>query len=197
VLLLHVSQTPPPLELLAELHGLGEPIRRRGVRVKLRTTRGPPAERIIEIAEQRQVSWILMGTSGHAFRDGRGSVARRVMETSRVPVITLRPGVAPAPTTHRIAVVSAGPDTPSARVGRALAQESAARVVEYRARRQGDAPTALEPIEASNADFDVAVVPLEDGCAIGTWCERLLRDEPRPVVLVSGRAGSLRAAAAR
>ena len=182
VVLLHVSEAPPPLERLAELHALAAPIREREVPVRLRTVRGIPSQRIPEVAHERGADWILMGTSGEDFRPGGGSTARAVMRTSRVPVIAVRPGVLPADPDARIALVGAQPGHAAGAIARVLA---AARGLTIREHGPDLAP--LDGLPAGEP-VSMTVAPFDPDCAVGTWCRELLARDPRPVVLVSGGA---------
>ena len=72
----------------------------RGAFPKLQTRVefGPPAEKILAVAEKEKMDMIIMGTSG---REGVfGSVALKVMQTALCPVLTIHPaeGESPAQT---------------------------------------------------------------------------------------------------
>lgn len=180
VVLLHVSERPPPLDRLALLHALATPIREVGVPVRLRMVRGRPAERIPEIAHQRGASWILMGTSGEDFREGGGSTARAVMRASTVPVIAVRPGAGAPGRRAAVALVGASPGHPVGTIARVLADAHGLPTREY-----GPDHAPVDGLPAADA-VRMMVAPFDPDCAVGTWCRALLCTDPRPVVLVSG-----------
>jgi nucleotide-binding universal stress UspA family protein len=86
-LLLHVSRERPPLQLLADLYTLAEPLRERGTTPRLRTAQGDPATCICRFAREHRVAFVLMGTRG----EGEDSVAQQVMATCSVPVLAVQP----------------------------------------------------------------------------------------------------------
>lgn len=180
VLLLHVSEHPPRLDLLAELHALAEPIRDTGLPVRLRMVRGQPEERIPEVAVERNAKWILMGTSGEGFRDGGGSTTRTVMRCSPVPVIAVRPGVPPARSRDPIALVGADSGHLARSVARALAESHAVGIREFN--------PDLQPLDGLPPGVSVrmTVAPFDPDGGMGPWCRTLLTTDPRPVLLVSG-----------
>jgi nucleotide-binding universal stress UspA family protein len=67
-------------------------LREQGVESSVRVVEGPPAESILEVAEEVGASMIIMGT--HARRGIRrvlmGSVAESVVRQAQVPVLTIR-----------------------------------------------------------------------------------------------------------
>ncbi len=180
VLLLHVSEHPPRLDLLAELHALAEPIRDKGLPVRLRMVRGLPEERIPEVAIERNARWILMGTSGADFREGGGSTTRTVMRCSPVPVIAVRPGIPPDGSHDPIALVGADAGHLARSVASILAESHAVGVREFN--------PDLQPLDGLPAGVSVrmTVAPFDPDCGMGTWCRTLLTTDPRPVLLVSG-----------
>lgn len=180
VLLLHVSESPPPLDRLAELHALAAPIRDVGVPVRLRTVRGIAAERIPEVARERGATWILMGTSGEDFREGGGSTTRAVMRAACVPVIAVRPGVSPGDGDTPIALIATPPGHPAVEVARVLADAHGVQTMDLGV----DPSPPATGEDASHARMSVA--PFDPDCSLGTWCGRLLKEDRRPVVLVSG-----------
>jgi nucleotide-binding universal stress UspA family protein len=94
VLLLHVSAQPASLDNLARLHELGRSIRDSGVPVRLRSVQGDVVERILEVAEARNCSWILMGTRLADGSEAGPSVARQVLARARQPVAAVAGGSA-------------------------------------------------------------------------------------------------------
>jgi nucleotide-binding universal stress UspA family protein len=85
--LLHVSEGRPPLQLLADLYTLAEPLRALGSTPRLRTAQGDPVACICGYAREHRVEFVLMGTRG----DSDDSIARRVMESCTVPVMAVQP----------------------------------------------------------------------------------------------------------
>lgn len=80
------------VELERRLERLAEQVRESGVSVSTRLVRGATYETIVSTAEDEHADLIVMGTHG---RKGLGhlllgSVAERVVRTSKVPVMTLR-----------------------------------------------------------------------------------------------------------
>jgi universal stress protein A len=68
-----------------------------GIRVHTAIRKGPAADRIIELAEEQGIDWIVMGTHGRS-DDARaviGSVTERVIRTPPCPVL-----VVPRPDVH-------------------------------------------------------------------------------------------------
>ena len=88
--LLHVAARIPPLDDLARLWSLAEPLRLVGLRARLSTAEGLPADGICREARDRSCTWVVMGTSGRAGE--AGSVARAVLGRCPVPVVAVRPG---------------------------------------------------------------------------------------------------------
>lgn len=82
------------VEMDRRLNRLGASLEGTGLSVTTRLVRGPTHESIISAADQEHADLIVMGT--HARRGLQhlllGSVAERVVRTSRVPVMTLRVG---------------------------------------------------------------------------------------------------------
>ena len=67
--------------------------RRRGTRARSALVEGLPSEGICRVARAERADVVVMGTHGHSWL-GRlllGSVAHRVLRTSAVPVLTVRP----------------------------------------------------------------------------------------------------------
>jgi nucleotide-binding universal stress UspA family protein len=66
--------------------------------VTTEVTTGPPARMIVQIARDRGVSLIVMGTHGYGALAHLvlGSVAERVVRTAPCPVLTVRPHAQPA-----------------------------------------------------------------------------------------------------
>lgn len=180
VLLLHVSESPPPLDRLAELHALAAPIREVGVPVRLRTVRGIAKERIPEVARERGARWILMGTSGEDFREGGGSTTRAVMRAACVPVIAVRPGISTADGAPPVALIASPPGHPAVEVARVLADAHGVQTIGL-----GVAPSPA-PGRDDAVPVRMSVAPFDPDCSLGTWCGRLLKEDRRPVVLVSG-----------
>ena len=91
LLLLHVSTSPPPLDRLAELHAIAEPLRGEGVPVRLRTAQGDVVERVHAFSHGAR--WVVMGTRGTTLgaRARGDSVAWRVLSASPAPVVAVRP----------------------------------------------------------------------------------------------------------
>ena len=68
--------------------------RRAGARARSALVEGLPSEGIGRVARTERAGIVVLGTHGHAWL-GRlflGSVAHRVLTTSTVPVLTVRPG---------------------------------------------------------------------------------------------------------
>ncbi len=74
-------------------------LREAGLDVGIDIERGAPALRIVEIAEQKQVSMIAMATHGYSgFRRwSLGSVTDKVVQATTIPVFVLRSSEQPAP----------------------------------------------------------------------------------------------------
>ncbi len=64
-----------------------------GLKVSGRVVMGYPPETIIEVAEAEDVDLIIMGTHGRKGVDRIifGSVAEKVVKSSKIPVLTIRP----------------------------------------------------------------------------------------------------------
>ena len=87
---LHVTEGTPSLDLLADLYEVTWPLRQAGVRARLRTLQGDPAQIIQTEASRRHCRWVVMGTRGHL--DQAGSTAAAVMRACTVPTLAMRPG---------------------------------------------------------------------------------------------------------
>ncbi|MDZ7689284.1 MAG: universal stress protein [Halobacteriales archaeon] len=72
---------------------LADEAEKRGLTVTRSTPKGVPASRIVGYAEDEDIDLIVMGTAGRGgFRRALiGSVADKVVRTSPVPVVTVRP----------------------------------------------------------------------------------------------------------
>lgn len=70
-----------------------EPKDAEGVTIEAEWVHGSTAEKILEVAEERESDLIVMGTHGRGFipRLLLGSVAERVVRLSKCPVLTVRP----------------------------------------------------------------------------------------------------------
>ncbi len=190
-LLLHVSAGRPPLRLLADLYGLAEPLRALGSTPKLRTVQGDPASCIREQAIARGARFVVMGTRGQQSGDAppTGSVARRVMAASEVPVIAVRP--------QHLAIPSAQDATPSSPVVALIdtvhpgeAAHSIARfLVEATDGHLLELPSGSRWHEGTTAGLAGPpahlVLSIDPADPAPPWVERLLHTESTPLVLVS------------
>ncbi|MDP2766255.1 MAG: universal stress protein, partial [Candidatus Methanoperedens sp.] len=63
-----------------------------GIEVERNTIEGHPADEIIKYAEKNSISLIIMGTLGKSGLDRflLGSVAEKVVRTSKIPVLVVR-----------------------------------------------------------------------------------------------------------
>jgi nucleotide-binding universal stress UspA family protein len=101
---------PPPQRIIPEEFGkkekeadryldrIAEKLESKGVKVHTAVLLWPPAEAIASYAEQNGADIIVMSSHGHsgAIHRARGSVADKVLNTSRVPVLMVRaPGCEP------------------------------------------------------------------------------------------------------
>lgn len=89
VILLHVAPAPPPLETLAGLYDVAEPLRKAGITARLRTVTGVPSEQIPKEAARRHARWVIMGTRGLLDQNSTAAAVARAMST---PVLAVRPG---------------------------------------------------------------------------------------------------------
>ena len=112
VLMLHVSARPASLDSLARLHELGRGIRESGVPVRLRSVQGEVVERILEVAEARSCSWILMGTRLADGPEAGPSVARQVLARARQPVVAVAGAMAHL-VENRLPIGVVGPTAPA------------------------------------------------------------------------------------
>jgi nucleotide-binding universal stress UspA family protein len=73
---------------------LAKTVRGRGLRVVPLISEGPPAPAIVQVAVRQKVDLIVIGTHGRTGvkRFLLGSVAERVVRTSRKPVLTVAGG---------------------------------------------------------------------------------------------------------
>lgn len=191
-LLLHVSAGRPPLQLLADLYTLAEPLRELGSAPRLRTVQGEPAPRICEQAMIRGARFVVMGTRGHHLQ-ATGSVARSVMASCLIPVIAVRPqtlmsSATPLPGGRPVALMDAAEPGEAARtIARFLVEATQGRLVElppdqtWRARLTAQGSPLPNP-----AHLVVAVDPTTP---TPPWIERMLHEEATPMVLVSQRSG--------
>lgn len=188
LLLLHVSAAPPPLARLAELHGIAEPLRAEGLRVRLRTAQGDVVERVHSFAQGAR--WVVMGTRGTTLGAGADgdSVAWRVLSEASVPVVAVRPGtsgggallhdgplllVSPdegAPAQALAAALSRATGQPTRRVSPALAGPGLF---------IGQVPPMGHPLGG-------AIISFDPDCVTKGWCERVVATLPEPVLLVGG-----------
>lgn len=90
ILLLHVGHGEA-----ANLEGFAEDLRRTGIRASIRRVEGDPAGRILEEAEAENVDLIALATHGRSgFARWRiGGVVERVLRSSTVPLLVVRPRV--------------------------------------------------------------------------------------------------------
>jgi nucleotide-binding universal stress UspA family protein len=128
LILLHVGVDTPPFregwmrlqeleQLFAEQRQWAEraleeraaECREQGVPTRARVVSGAPHDKIVEIAEQEGVAFIVMGTHGRGAlaRFLLGSVADRVVRTAPCAVVTAREGA-------EVAAAGAGPATRTA-----------------------------------------------------------------------------------
>ncbi len=72
---------------------LADEAEKRGLSVVRATPKGVPASRIVGYAEDEEIDLVVMGTAGRGgFKRALiGSVADKVVRTSPVPVVTVRP----------------------------------------------------------------------------------------------------------
>jgi nucleotide-binding universal stress UspA family protein len=185
-LLLHVSDGRPQLQLLAELYSLADPLRAGGGSPSLRTAQGDPARQICAQAAIRGARFVVMGTRGQRGLP-TGSVARRVMDTCTIPVIAVRPQTmmtSPPPDSTRgpVAIMDATPSSEAAReIARILAQATEGSLVDLipgQALREAPGPQRRP---------EHIVVALDTRCPTPAWVERMLDEEPTPMVLVAHR----------
>ncbi len=75
-----------------KLKGVAESLSDAGVAVSSKVVRGTPHEAICAAAEKDQIDLIVMGTHGRTGMSHLllGSVAERVVRTSKIPVMTVR-----------------------------------------------------------------------------------------------------------
>lgn len=183
LVLLHVSETPPPLDVLAALHRLGEPARARGVPVRLRLAQGDPRTVVCEQAQARGAAWIVMGTRGGPLLDADpgASLAGSVMRCAPVPVVAVRPGRPDggAP----LAVVDGGAAVVR-ELGLVLADARGLRPLACRPLVEGTPPWT--PAEGrAPAAWGGAVIAFSPDCEGLAWCGRVLQETAGDVVLVS------------
>jgi nucleotide-binding universal stress UspA family protein len=193
-LLVHVSERPPALRQLADLYALAEPLRAFGSTPHLRIAEGEPARCICEQAEHRGCAFVVMGTRGHsgAAAQAPGSVARAVMATCRIPVIAVRPQADPGGVDgdqdpdgrEVIALMEAGRASGTAhRIARFLVEAvhgSLVRVPPVFRWRDGIADPILHAPRATHL-----VLSVDPRLPTPTWVDRLLDEEPGPLLLVS------------
>jgi nucleotide-binding universal stress UspA family protein len=75
-----------------ELEGLLAKLKQAGISAEYLASRGAPESLIVELAKQRKVDLIAMGTHGRRGLSHLllGSVAERVVRTAECPVLTAR-----------------------------------------------------------------------------------------------------------
>ncbi|MFH1464147.1 MAG: universal stress protein [Pseudomonadota bacterium] len=192
-LLLHVAEHDPTLHQLADLYGLAEPLRALGSNPSLRTEEGDPATCICAQAVARGCAFVVMGTHGRRSTavEEPGSVARSVMARARIPVVAVRPqvaprGASPASLGGVVSLVEKGASSPAAtRIAGLLAGALHCRLL--RAPAAGDRGTAsLADGTTSTCPSHVVISVDPVRPALG-WVEQILQREPATVVLVSDR----------
>jgi nucleotide-binding universal stress UspA family protein len=191
-LLLHVSKGKPPLRQLADLYALAEPLRALDTAPRLRTAQGDPAEQVCAYAAMHGARFIVMGTRGHHDRSANatGSVARRVMTCSEVPVIAVRPQTLALPQEHDLPrgqpvalMDTAGPADAASAIARFIVQATQGRlftVPSGSAWRQG--------LGREHAPYEAPahlVLSIDPTAPTPAWVDHLLHVEPTPMVLVS------------
>jgi len=190
-LLIHVSEGRPPLRLLADLYGLAEPLRALGSTPKLRTVQGDPATCIRQQAVARGARFVVMGTRGHQSDNTppTGSVARRVMAGSEIPVIAVRPqnlalpgSEAAVPRSRVVALMDAAhPGDAAHSIARFLVEAIDGHLLELPTNSswRGGTKTGLSSPPAH------LVLSIDPAVPAPPWVEQLLHTEPTPLVLVS------------
>ena len=188
VVLLHVADGPTPLDLLADLHALAQPLRDAGVQARLRIARGNPAEAIAQEAVRRGCEWIVMGTRGTQASGAHpaGSVAQAVMTRSAVSVAAIRPGDSNLPVGDglAVAVVSGSYGSAADKLARILAIALHGQSRPFRVNHAHTGPLLL-PDGPDSPGYGAAVLSYDPYCVVGSWCAQVVRSETGPVVLVS------------
>jgi nucleotide-binding universal stress UspA family protein len=188
LLLLHVSTSPPPLDRLAELHAIAEPLRGEGVPVRLRTAQGDVVERVHAFSHGAR--WVVMGTRGTTLgaRARGDSVAWRVLSASPAPVVAVRPsdvGVGAPLRDGPLLLVSPEEGAPAHALAAALSRATGqpTRRVQPALRGPGLFTGKVPPM---GQPLGGAIIAFDPDCVAQVWCERVVATLPEPVLLVGG-----------
>jgi|GEM_PF-2619404 len=185
VVLVHAHPGPEPagLELLAALHELAEPVRDRGVRVRIRVVTGDPVGRLCRWARENRASFIVTGTRGPT--DPATSTARGLSLCSSIPVVAVRPSIPNQDAGYGpIHVVSPAHTTAADIAGGLAAQWNRPSVSTPWSGAMGTLPP--EVLEDETA---LTIVSVEGADAWPEWCESLVRDALGSVLIVSRGTG--------
>lgn len=187
LLLLHAASPRPSLDTLAALHRIAEPLRREGLRVRLRTVDARPEEAIPREAEARACAWVVMGTRGSAQADK--SLAMSVMARSSVRVVAVRPGKHGPLRPGRVGWVAA-PGSASCDIAEMLAAVRNTEAVSLEPDLQLSPPVRLSGGDPVKEGFASMVLDFAPDCANAGWCRRMLTESESHVILVgSERCG--------
>lgn len=187
LLLLHAASPRPSLDTLAALHRIAEPLRRVGLRVRLRTVDARPEEAIPREAEARGCAWVVMGTRGTA--TAGDSLAMKVMARSSVRVAAVRPGRHGPLRPGRVGWVAARRAT-SCRIAEMLAAVRNTAAVQLQPDLQLSPPVRLSEGPPVSGELASVVVDFAPDCANAGWCRRMLTEAESHVILVgSERCG--------
>ncbi len=184
VVLFHASTARPPLDYLAALHRVGQPLRDLGLNVRLRTALARPGPAICAEALARSCAWIVMGTRRPiATGIANNGLAMHIMTHSDVPVLAVRPGV-PAGNgpTAWISPVSGEARRIAQLIGRAEGRAD----VRLFPGLQGGGPIRDGAGRVQN-DLSSVVIDFSPTCVHQDWCQRVLQDATADVLLVRGR----------